>query len=414
MNCYNYYLATLLLLLLVLSSWTVSSQSPEINDEIVGTNCNIQLPARPTANAHTLEGLFILMRHGIRAPWTTYPLDPFANETNRFPNGGSQLTDAGINQAYNMGKYYKILYNKFIRANQKQSYLRASAAQRCIDTLAIVTKTLWPPNAYNEKSWQPMLFSLPKRIDSVLYEEPDCQPAEDAEHENLETKVVKDYEADPKIQKLYQLVANKTGLKPDMYSMTKAFDCFRCEKLNGLPSPKWVTPDLYDQMGDVLSHRLNFFYQSTKAQRLRAGPILEDFIEHMNKITNAKPGDKPKRLLIYTSHDFKIAALLAAIGDPQPKYPPFAAALIFELHKVDGKHIVRSQYVDQNTHWPYSAIKIPLSKCKKLAGESSTECSLDNFVQSVSNLEPVDWPVECKLNCTYNAFQVAEDNLGNT
>ena len=40
------------------------------------------------------------MRHGIRAPWTTYPLDPFANDTNRWPNGGSQLTDVIVIRLY--------------------------------------------------------------------------------------------------------------------------------------------------------------------------------------------------------------------------------------------------------------------------------------------------------------------------
>ncbi|CAG2121839.1 unnamed protein product, partial [Medioppia subpectinata] len=142
-----------------------------------------------------------VMRHGIRAPWTTYPLDPFAaNNSQRFPNGGSQLTDAGIEQAYNMGKYYKQRYGKFITANPKRAYLRGSAAQRCIDTLSIVTKQLWPQDSDEKKQWQPMIFSLPQKIDSILYEEPDCQSAEDEEHNNLKTPAVQAYEADPKIQ----------------------------------------------------------------------------------------------------------------------------------------------------------------------------------------------------------------------
>jgi hypothetical protein len=56
-----------------------------------------------------------------------------------------------------------------------------------------------------------------------------------------------------------------------MSSVTKAFDCVRCEKLNGLPVPDWATPEKYEEMGDVLSKRLNFLYASKKAQRLRAG-----------------------------------------------------------------------------------------------------------------------------------------------
>ena len=84
-----------------------------------------------------------------------------------------------------------------------------------------------------------------------------------------------------------------------MYSVTKAFDCIRCEKLNGLKSPDWATPDIYERMGDVLSKRLNFFYKTTKTQRLRAGPILGDFISQLDNVINIKPGGKAKDVFIY-------------------------------------------------------------------------------------------------------------------
>jgi hypothetical protein len=65
-----------------------------------------------------------------------------------------------------VGEFYKRRYDKFIKDNQKRAFLRSSAAQRCIDTIAIVSKTLWPPQDI-KKWWQPMIFSLPKRIDDV-------------------------------------------------------------------------------------------------------------------------------------------------------------------------------------------------------------------------------------------------------
>jgi hypothetical protein len=34
-----------------------------------------------------------MLRHGVRAPLKTYPLDPHINDTNRYPKGMSQLTD---------------------------------------------------------------------------------------------------------------------------------------------------------------------------------------------------------------------------------------------------------------------------------------------------------------------------------
>lgn len=430
-------------------------------------------PTNPTTDddLSTLKSVFILMRHGIRAPWTSYPLDPHGNDTTRYPNGGSQLTDAGIDQAYNVGKFLKQRYGQFTKNGQKRAQLRSSAAQRCIDTISIVAKKLWPQDEDNKKSWQPMIFSLPKQVDSVLYEEPDCEHAEEAEKANLKTQEVQDYENEPKIQELYKFTAEKSGLQPNMYSVTKVFDVIRCAKLNGLSNPDWATPEKYDEMGDVLSKRLNFFYKTQKTQRLRAGPILSDFKTNMDTVINSKPEDKPKNLFLYGSHDFKIASVLSALGDPQPKYPPFAAALMFELHRVGDKNIVRALYLDQTVNWPYTAIKLNLTKCRGFTDNNNNnnnnsdnspksvvkefakdlkkdissklsklptisipnipsinvpkidlftktaedkECTFENFVNSVADLTPVDWKTECGLDCKYDAFRSAEENLGKT
>ena len=63
---------------------------------------------------------------------------------------------AGIEQAYNVGKFLKKRYKQFLKHKQNQAFLRSSAAQRCIDTISIVAKKLWPPEVDEEKSWQPV------------------------------------------------------------------------------------------------------------------------------------------------------------------------------------------------------------------------------------------------------------------
>jgi hypothetical protein len=40
-----------------------------------------------------------MVRHGVRAPHKSYPLDPYINDTNqRYPNGLSQLTCVNIDE----------------------------------------------------------------------------------------------------------------------------------------------------------------------------------------------------------------------------------------------------------------------------------------------------------------------------
>ena len=55
-----------------------------------------------------------------------------------------------------MGKFLKKKYKQFLKGKKKTAFLRASAAQRCIDTISIVAKKLWPPEVEDEKWWQPV------------------------------------------------------------------------------------------------------------------------------------------------------------------------------------------------------------------------------------------------------------------
>ena len=153
------------------------------------TNNNNNYELIDTSN---LEAILIFMRHGVRAPWTTYPKDPYVNNTSRWPNGRSQLTNFGIKQATNIGKLLAQRYGNFIKQLKKnQIYLRSSAAQRCIDTLNLVSSQLWTKF---DNAHQPMIYSLPKEIDSVLYEEPKCPGADKEEANNMNNLEVSEYE----------------------------------------------------------------------------------------------------------------------------------------------------------------------------------------------------------------------------
>ena len=102
---------------------------------------------------------------------------------------------------------------------------------------------------------------------------------------------------------MYTYVAENTGLPATMAGVTKAFDCVRCDKINGYKSPKWATESIYEQMGTVYTKNLNFLYASEKSRRFRAGPMLQEVVDVVNSIKNASPADKDslKRAYIYTT-----------------------------------------------------------------------------------------------------------------
>lgn len=138
-----------------------------------------------------LDQLFVVMRHGVRAPWSTYPNDVNASDPHRYPLGRSQLTQFGVDQAKNIGRLLRARYGSWVtNQNRSTTMLRSSAAQRCMDTVQLVAGQLWPDKAMNER---PSLYSVPKAVDSVLYEEPTCPQAELEEEANLKKAVVVDY-----------------------------------------------------------------------------------------------------------------------------------------------------------------------------------------------------------------------------
>lgn len=159
--------------------------------------CN-DSPPYESVSTDNLEAVLIFMRHGVRAPWTTYPKDPNVNNTNRWPNGRSQLTSFGIKQATNIGNLLAKRYGTFTKnLKRNQIYLRASAAQRCIDTLNLVSSRLWTKF---DDAHEPVIYSLPKKIDSLLYEEPTCPDADKEEANNMNNPAVSKYENLPEIK----------------------------------------------------------------------------------------------------------------------------------------------------------------------------------------------------------------------
>src|SRR5699024_2067751 len=97
-----------------------------------------------------------------------------------------------------MGNLLNKRYGSFTKnLTRNQIYLRASAAQRCLDTLKLVSSRLWPNF---DTAHTPVIYSLPKKIDSLLYEEPECPGAVSEENNNIKSQAVVDYENQPEIK----------------------------------------------------------------------------------------------------------------------------------------------------------------------------------------------------------------------
>lgn len=87
-----------------------------------------------------------------------------------------------------------------------------------------------------------------------------------------------------------------------MSGVTKAFDCVRCDKINGFKIPKWASVNnIYERMGNVYTKNLNFLYATEKARRFRSGPIIQEVIDAIQTIKDEKEKDSVKRAYLYTT-----------------------------------------------------------------------------------------------------------------
>lgn len=139
------------------------------------------------------------MRHGIRTPASTYPNDPFINNT-FYPTGWGQITNVsckiicsihelvriksflilsifqgGKVQLYKIGKFLRERYNKFLGSHYSpdEYYVQSTGVDRTKVSLQTVNAGLWPPNEsqkWGPLDWQPIpINSEPLNDDSVIY-----------------------------------------------------------------------------------------------------------------------------------------------------------------------------------------------------------------------------------------------------
>jgi len=80
-------------------------------------------------SALSMRTLFVVHRHGDRSPIRTYPKDPYG-DPKYWPDGWSQLTIAGKQRLYKLGKFLRRHYAYFLTSDPREVKVRSSGAFR--------------------------------------------------------------------------------------------------------------------------------------------------------------------------------------------------------------------------------------------------------------------------------------------
>ncbi|XP_067125487.1 prostatic acid phosphatase-like [Centruroides vittatus] len=341
----------------------------------------------------TLQLLHIISRHGARTPIILYPNDP--NKNHQYKEGLGQLTNTGKLQQYALGKYFRWRYKNFITSNPREVEARSSETDRTIMSGLCHLSGLYEPSGEwrftNVLNWQPIkILTSPPKQDKLLYVKPEC-PESDAEYDRIlnssEGKAFRKQHPD-----LFNYVSYYSGKTIDDWKDALfVIDAIKIEKSNHMVVPDWAI-GVYQQLEKIFDDFFYFAYKSVKMQRLRAGPLIGDILEHMKEKHEGKLNNLTK-VYAYFTHDANVAALLSALKIFNGKAPPFCATVLMELHKFGDCTCVKVFY--SNATNPESGQqRVHLMTLPDCGLEC---CPLDTFVAITQHLVPVDWENECKL-----------------
>ncbi|CAH0550272.1 unnamed protein product [Brassicogethes aeneus] len=305
----------------------------------------------------------VLFRHGARTPDVSiepYVNDPLKNYTYP-PYGIGQLTNEGVQQMEDLGRYIRNRYNTFLdkRYTPGSVCAASSCRKRTQKSLETFLKTLYE---YDTN----IPFTVLAKKDPLLTPFYDINFITMAYQET--SKTFKKFEG------LFKLISKNIGyeLENGLLSL-EILNILAARKLLGIPTPAWAD-DLLTQTHTDLAIQFYKSCMATSEQKtISPGMLLKDI---MNTTRTKLEGKSELKINIYSGHDFNLAALLIYFGIFNDTIPPYASCLILEIHKTEDDYAVKILYQDYSGNNPQL---LQLPNCPEL-------CPLKDFTAIIKDV----------------------------
>lgn len=293
------------------------------------------------------------------------------------------------------------------------------------------------------KLWQPIPVAsfLPPNEDSLLRTKRPCPKAEAERASILTSAAMKELLTTN--AKLLAEVSRISGKEVDEIIEADRFHedtiiehengLFWSDRLNGTPGFDWTKErelDVVRQMKSFSYARWNNEWNSRLIQRVRAGELLTTLADNFHQkrsIRDVENGDQNK-LVLFSSHDTKVAALLWALDLWNGIFIPYGAAVFFELHQMlpkggasnlsttvtpDSEYYVAVKYYNEtmsllekgNGSTFKDAYALPLPKCSDKVvrlSDGTPLCPLETFLEIAGQFKVADWDAECGIESQYS------------
>nr|XP_018912206.1 PREDICTED: prostatic acid phosphatase-like isoform X3 [Bemisia tabaci] len=341
----------------------------------------------------TLRFVSIIHRHGDRAPEASYPLDPYRADS-FWPEGLGALLQSGKIGLHRLGTFLRQRYDGFLSAKYlpAEIFVFSSFHDRCLMSASLVLAGLYPPLRTQlwdpDLKWQPIpIHTVPLTHDDIICVSKRCPLLSKEEAKWLAT---------------IQLKLEEQGLPLPEWAHT--INRGRLRSLSDIGVLKhFATPTMIK----LKSVRTLFVPRKESGRgSVNIGSssqnyscvLIKEILMNMKLKANARERFE-RRLHLYSAHDGTIAYLwrgLSVTSEIDRSSLSYGAALMIELHEINGKHQVKILY--KRSHLDDNLIVLKIEGCKDSRGKETGDlCDLDIFSSVLQHVAIDNFEKACEI-----------------
>uniref|UniRef100_A0AC35U7B9 Lysosomal acid phosphatase n=1 Tax=Rhabditophanes sp. KR3021 TaxID=114890 RepID=A0AC35U7B9_9BILA len=299
------------------------------------------------STTRTLKFVQAIWIHGNSAPdGLPYPFD--LNTEDKWVRGWDQLTDVGINEMKELGDFLKSRYvGTFVNStySSKNVYIRSSDSMRALSSAQALTLGLYPVSKRSSLPVQIVPIHAPSPHDNdallkpVAFECPEYNNQAQHVNQNLFNSLSQNYTS------FFEFLGNVTGFEEaiTLKQIVNVYDVSN-EILHNLTQPEWMHKTWPEHNNNttlqIISEikRIATFHAFNEEQLslLKGGFVLGHMLANIQKTINNHHKCN-RNMVLYSSHDSTLYALMASLK-LQPDYLlSHAACLMIELFEVSNE-----------------------------------------------------------------------------
>lgn len=363
-------------------------------------------------------------RHGARQPLQKYPWNSYDWEVNT-----AELTHEGLIQHYLIGRELRDRYTVAepllpSSYNLDKIYIRSSDTPRTIMSAQAQMFGLFPqgpslsknsnqytaippfdiPNLNNTINASD-LHALPYEFQPVTIE---VQPLEQdqfltvfgyscprmqsliTEFENSKKHNQRIEAYNKNIKSRLEQVLNVKEIK--YQDVARIADSFDCIEFAGFGKARNLIGDIFDEILEIMNYTNAFMFENPEGLNLANSYFFKEILENFQSFID---GAGVRIFSLYMGHDTNLVGYLKRLNSYDGKNPPFASALIFELHKEENKHFVKVFYNDKQLKLDFCDRNCDFNKFKEFVNswaypDLKKACLLQGGLQQVKFSHPLN------------------------